>query len=298
MFRIGKKCEVISCLLNRQLILRNVYFMIRLKELFSFKHPLITAASGLVHSNNTLYVVSDDERGIISLKLDLTEKAVLHSFGGKRLSEDPAKRKKEKPDYECIALFSNSLLLIPSGSTPTRDQAALVNLDDFKIESLSFKNSYQYLSKHIPELNIEGAVISGDHIILLQRGNGAKKFNAIIELKLEDLLNDHLNQIKITPVDLGSHNNINLGFTDATIHNGHIYFLSVGEASGSTYHDGQFEGAFLGIMGFDGMIQKLDPLQIYFKPEGLTIIDDFLYIVTDSDNRTIESKLYISVDKI
>ncbi len=271
--------------------------MIRVKEVFSFKNPFITAASGLVHSNNTLYVVSDDERGIISLQLDLTEKAAYHAIGGKRLPEDPAKRKKEKPDFECLALFSNSLLLIPSGSTSSRDQGALVNLDDFKIKPLSFKKSYQYLSKHIPDLNIEGAVINGDHIILFQRGNGPNKFNAIIDLKLEDLIRDNLDQSTITPVDLGSHNNINLGFTDATIHKDRIYFLSVGEASESTYHDGQFEGAYLGIMGFDGVIQKLNPLLIDFKPEGLTIVDDYLYIVTDSDNRTIESKLYISVEK-
>ncbi len=272
--------------------------MIKLKELFSFKSPFITAASGLVHANNTLFVVSDDERGVVSLRLDPPGKANYHPICGEKLPEDPVKRKKEKPDFECIALFSNSLLLIPSGSTPVRNQGALIKLDDFKIQSLSFKNCYQDLSRHIPELNIEGAVINGDQIILFQRGNGLKKFNAMIELKLQGFLNDSLDQMKITPIDLGSINNISLGFTDVTIHKGSLYFLSVGEASDSTYDDGHFEGAYLGIMGLDGVIRKLDQLQIDFKPEGLTIIDDFLYIVTDSDDRKIESKLYKSEEKI
>ncbi len=268
--------------------------MIRFNESFIFDDPRITAASGLVHKENKLYVVSDDELGFISLKVDLSEKAVFHQILDGELPENEEERKKKKPDFECLTLFGDSLLLISSGSKPHRHQGAIVNLENFRMTPLSFKNVFRELSTLIPELNIEGAVTIGDKVILLQRGNGKMHFNAIIELNLHSFLKDELNQLKITTVDLGKMNHTPLGFTDATLHENHICFLSVAESSESTYLDGAFLGACFGIMTIQGEIIKTIPLDISAKPEGLSIIDQYLYVVTDSDSRKVSSKLFKS----
>jgi hypothetical protein len=163
---------------------------------------------------------------------------------------------------------------------------------------LSFKNVFLELTRLIPELNIEGSLVNDDKIILFQRGNGKMHFNALIELNLHSFLKDELNGLKITPIDLGKINNTPLGFSDATLHENHIYFLAVAEASESTYLDGLFHGALLGIMTMSGEILRSTPLAINTKPEGLTIIDHHLYVVTDSDSRKIESKIFKSQTRI
>ncbi len=272
--------------------------MIRFNETFIFDDPRITAASGLVHKENKLYVVSDDELGFISLKVDLSEKAVFHQILDGELPENEEERKKKKPDFECLTLFGDSLLLISSGSKPHRHQGAIVNLENFRMTPLSFKNVFRELSILIPELNIEGAVTIGDKVIFLQRGNGKMHFNAIIELNLHSFLKDELLEVKITPIDLGKINNTPLGFTDATLHENHICFLSVAESSESTYLDGAFLGACFGIMTIQGEIIKTTPLDISAKPEGLSIIDQYLYVVTDSDSRKVSSKLFKSQYRI
>jgi hypothetical protein len=272
--------------------------MIRFNESFIFDSPRITAASGLVHKENKLYVVSDDELGLICLKVDLSEKAMFHKILDGELPQNEEERKKKKPDFECLTLFEDSLLLISSGSKPNRHLGALVRLEDFQITHLSFKNVFKELTGLIPELNIEGAVTYGDKILLLQRGNGKMHLNALIELNLQSFLKDELLEVKITPIDLGKINHTPLGFTDATLHENHVYFLSVAESSESTYLDGAFLGACLGVMTIQGEIIKTTPLDISAKPEGLSIIDQYLYVVTDSDSRKVSSKLFKSQYRI
>lgn len=163
---------------------------------------------------------------------------------------------------------------------------------------MSFKNVFKELSRLIPELNIEGAVIFHEKILLLQRGNGKMNLNALIELNLHSFLKDELHEVKITSVDLGKISNTPLGFTDATLHENHVYFLSVAESSESTYSDGAFLGACLGVMTIQGEIIKTTPLEISAKPEGLSIVDQHIYVVTDSDSRKISSKLFKSQFRI
>lgn len=71
--------------------------MIKFNEYFTFEVPRITAASGLVQNDNKLYVVSDDELGFISLKIDLSEKAVFHKIlAGELPQSDEARKKKNQ----------------------------------------------------------------------------------------------------------------------------------------------------------------------------------------------------------
>ena len=103
-----------------------------------------------------------------------------------------------------------------------------------------------------------------------------------------------MHEVKITSIDLGQISKTPLGFTDATLHENLIYFLSVAESSESTYSDGAFLGACLGVMTIEGEIIKTTPLDINAKPEGLSIVDQHIYVVTDSDSRKISSKLFKS----
>jgi hypothetical protein len=91
---------------------------------------------------------------------------------------------------------------------------------------------------------------------------------------------------------LGKHKGIPLSFTDATLNDGHILFLAVAEATESTYLDGSFEGAVLGILNTEGEVLKTFELNIKTKPEGLALSESHIYMVTDDDNRNVPSKLY------
>src|SRR5690606_9871374 len=78
------------------------------------------------------------------------------------------------------------------------------------------------------ELNIEGALVAGDRLLLFQRGNGAardgrKAVNAVGMLALESFvrwLDDRGPPpplLEVTPFDLGEVDGSSLSFTDAAV---------------------------------------------------------------------------------
>lgn len=267
--------------------------MIKFKELHTFQDPYIAAASGLVYQNGMFYVVSDDELTLVKFDLKgLME--VIPLFEG-TLPEETKARKKVKPDLESLVVLPDqSVLCVPSGSKPNRIRGAIV-FPDNSVKELSFANIYGELLIRFPELNIEGAVIYQDMVRLFQRGNGSLHQNAVIDLKLIDLLSDEPKAMKIIDVTIGTLNGIKLSFTDASFSQGLFWFLAVAENSESTYLDGEFSGAVIGAMDLEGNIHFQEDLEISQKPEGLVVREKDIFIVTDADDRSKPSKLYSGV---
>lgn len=267
--------------------------MIKFKELHTFQDPYIAAASGLVYQNGKFYVVSDDELSVV--KFDLKgDFEVLTLFKG-TLPEETKARKKVKPDMESLVILPDqSVLCLPSGSKPNRVRGAIVFKDN-SVKELSFANIYGELLKRFPELNIEGAVVYQDMVRLFQRGNGSLHQNAVIDLKLADLLSDQVKDMNIIDVTIGTLNGIKLSFTDASFSQGLFWFLAVAENSESTYLDGEFSGAVIGAMDLEGNIHFQEELDISQKPEGLVVREKDIFIVTDADDRSKPSKLYSGV---
>ncbi len=267
--------------------------MIKLEEVFCFDHPKITAASGLILHEGHFYCVSDDETSLMwfSSQFD-SPVSSLTLFQGP-LPIDDKDRKKLKPDLESIVYVPTleSILCLPSGSTENRHRGALINSAQ-QVQELSLKQTYSLLKTHFLELNIEGAVIVDKRIRLFQRGNGKLNQNAIIDLNLNSFLLDQAQDFSLVPVDLGFINQTPLSFTDACYFHEAYYFLAVAEKTSSTYEDGAFAGAILGMMNEHGEVLRQYKLDIPFKPEGLVVDNHYIYLVTDADDKHVPSRLF------
>ncbi len=254
----------------------------------------ISAASGLVKIKNDFFVVSDDENSLEQFSLHGKSNSIM-LFSGK-LPEDYAERKKRKPDLESLCLKKDFVIALPSGSKKNRIYGGWYNGKKgvFSLESL-----YQVIEAEFSELNIEGSTFVGDELWLFQRGNGSRGENGIVVLDGEKFLKQMITgEVSATclksfqQISLGQYRGLNLGFTDACAYQKQVYFLAVVESCDSTYDDGKYLGSVLGKMNGDGEILEKWEIQCPYKPEGLWIEDDELYLVTDADDRSVKSKLY------
>lgn len=266
--------------------------MITLEHLYTLEDPYLAAGSGLTWHQGCFYIAGDDELGFVELKDDFKEKGTFHKVFPGTLPEEHKARKKAKPDIEALLMINNELLLLPSGSKPNRHQGALISTIDFTSRILSFERVYKSLEGIFPELNIEGAVNFDKTIRLFQRGNGKKKQNAIIDLELDSFLRDEIKDLTYQEVNLGTLENTSLSFTDAIREGEHIFFLAAAEKSESTYEDGEFAGAVIGLMAMDGSVIKKLPLEISSKPEGLCNKGTQFYLITDDDDRNSPSRIF------
>ena len=196
-----------------------------------------------------------------------------------------------------------------SGSRPTRRRGALLALDSegaLSGPSLSIDLSglYTALEHRFPELNIEGAVVCRDELMLLQRGSRKAPENACIRFPLAELLESLGNggsvslprSVSVTIVELGSVAGVALAFTDAAaLPDGRIVFTAVAENTGDSYQDGPCAGSAVGLITADGRVDRIRPLQGAPKVEGIHAgihgesIE--LLMVTDADDAAIPARL-------
>jgi hypothetical protein len=235
------------------------------------RSPFISAASGLVKVNDLLYVVADDERhlGIFSAH-HVGPGELVRLFEG-TLPDKYKKRKAEKPDLETLLLLPTfagyphgALLAMGSGSKPNRDTGVLLGIDGLgNINSapklIDFSLIYDALRAEVDGLNIEGAVIAGGQLILLQRGNKGA-VNALIECELESFIDDlaanKAPRLRAPPVvrniPLGDIDGVPLSFTDAAaLPDGNILFTAAAENTDNSFDDGACGGSAIGIVDAD-----------------------------------------------
>ncbi len=278
----------------------------------------VHAASGLIKLRNTFYMIADDQLSLAVFTLNNTDSIQFFKLLPGELPEDHSERKKLKPDWESlVCLYStddtDTLLILPSGSKPNRTLGVIVNINDREspaAKKIDFSLLYAHLEKKFSDLNIEGAVVAGSALKIFQRGNGASRQNAIIDLDLKGLIADiqdsgiiSANRIlKTTDYDLGIFENVQLSFTDACFCNDQLFFIAAAENSDSTYDDGKYLGAVLGCIDNSGKIIFQKELLCEHKPEGLLVEHNtdhyIMYVVTDADNPEIASSLYIGEFKV
>ena len=158
----------------------------------------VSAASGLVRTGGHIYVAADDERELAVFPAAGDAPGRLVRFLPGDLPADPEERKRDKPDVEALALLPpgpapGRLLALESGSKPNRRGGVLWDLDaDGALAGdprrLDLAALYAVLEADIPDLNIEGATVAGDRLLLFQRGNGRAGVNAVIGLELGEAL--------------------------------------------------------------------------------------------------------------
>jgi hypothetical protein len=272
------------------------------------RHTYLSAASGLVKVGAFFYVVADDEYhlGVFPVVGDAPGH-LIRLFAG-TLPAETAARKKRKPDLEALAYLpafagfpAGALLCIPSGSRPNRHVGALLALDNDGMTvgaplAIDLSRVYARLVRDIPALNIEGAAVVGDALLLMQRGNHRHSRNACIRFALQDVVRalGRTGALDMTPsaiieVDLGDVDGVPLCFSDAAPLPGiGCVFTAIAEDTDDSYIDGPCCGAAVGIMDADCRVRYLEQLSGAPKVEGVhaevagQLVQ--LWLVTDADD--------------
>jgi hypothetical protein len=277
----------------------------------------ISAASGMVVAGEFLYVIADDE-----LHLGVFDRSgagagtLVRLFPGK-LPDTPADRKALKPDLEALVRLPGfpgypygALLALASGSRPNRRTGVVLELDGSgrvagEPRPYDLAPFYSSLESKFPALNVEGAVVLGDELVLFQRGSKARPESALISFPLREIIRaTNPETASVLPVaasririfDLGAIEGAPLSFTDgAALPDGRIVFSAVAENTEDNYLDGPCLGAAIGIIGTDGRVQTIFPLEPTEKIEGIhaTVEGEriSLLVVTDADDAGIPAKL-------
>ena len=255
----------------------------------------IGSASGLVYKDNSLFIVSDNSTFLYKYNMQEQELTKIP------IAENPQENiaKKDKFDFESIALKGNKLHILGSGSTSKREKRITYNLETEKIVEKDLTTLYKKLKETASisddELNIEGALFNTDKWYLFQRGNGANSKNGIF------ILNDNFkdnNDIEFIQIQLPKIKHIETSFTDAILVEDKIYFLATAEDTTSTYDDGEILGSIIGRI--DCKTFEIDftlQLSNSHKFEGLTLYKntesqiEFL-LCQDNDTEVLETEIF------
>jgi len=249
----------------------------------------LSAASGLVRVGDRLYVVADDE-----VHLGVFDSSTMHAPGALlRLLEgdlphDKGARKKAKPDLETLAQLPplpgqahGALLALGSGSKPKRETGVLLALSAHGTPAeeagmVDLAPLYAPLRERFADLNIEGAFLLGNELLLLQRGNKGNALSACIRYEWSHIA-PWLTGLQPQPpaphdvqaMDLGEVDGVPLSLTDGTpLHGGAWAFCAVAESTDDSYHDGACVGSAIGVVTPDGQV-KLQLLAGAPKVEGI-----------------------------
>lgn len=276
----------------------------------------VSAASGLVVVQSSLYVVADDENSIAVFPIQGDAPGRLVQFTDGQLPEGKQDRKRLKPDMEALLLLPpfgsfacGALLAMGSGSRRNRQQGALFALDaqgavEGRPRLIDFSPMLAALRTQVGELNIEGALLTQDRFMLLQRGNKGGGVNASISMSRAELLAALAEANPVAEIrsevrryELGSMNGIPFGFTDgAALPDGRIVFTAVAEDADDSYADGPCAGAIIGMLSADGQLLRMERMEPAVKVEGVdaSIEGDHLklLLVTDADDAAISASLY------
>ena len=275
----------------------------------------VSAASGLVRAGDTLYVVADDENhlGIFPAADDGDGTLARIAEGALPLEKDP--RKRRKPDFEALARLPGfgghehgALLALGSCSKPNRCRGVALGLDargnlDGTRVGIDLAPLRDALDSRFGRPNIEGAVVMGEELVLMQRGNKGDQRNARIRLRL-DLVFDAIvvgGEIGLKALldvhehALGFVGDVPLCFSDvAALPGGRLVFTAIAEDTADSYEDGQCRGAAIGVLEADGSLAMLEPIDGCPKVEGVEVMPEDparLLLVTDADDEGVPAML-------
>ncbi|RZL50516.1 MAG: hypothetical protein EOP00_03995 [Pedobacter sp.] len=258
----------------------------------------IGSASGLHLSQNYLYVIGDNSAYLYQYNLSNKSLNKIEIISGLKTLENITKA--EKPDFEVLCHHANSLYILGSGSTVKRELMIEYKLDTKKIIHHSLSSLYANIKVACKiddeNLNIEGAIFTGDTWFLLNRGNGNANKNGVIKVTVTELT--QANQITFTPILLLKTDRKLVSFTDAVLHENQIYFIAAAENTTSTYHDGEILGSYIGSLDAKTLgLNFIKEISTNQKFEGITFLKqnknelEFL-LCEDRDTEILETVIY------
>jgi hypothetical protein len=280
----------------------------------------LSAASGLVKVETLLYVVADDELHLGAFAANGSKPGTLIRMFDGELPDTPEERKQHKPDLEALVMLPpfthypcGALLALGSGSKKRRRRGVLLALDArgvnaAQVRVLDLSGLFGGIAAEINDLNIEGAVVCEDRLVLMHRGNKSAADSGLISFSLQAVLaaierGDTVGELPLLSLErytLGSLEGVPLCFTDgAVLPDGRLVFAAVAEDTADSYHDGPCRGAAIGVIGANGKLQALHFLERPYKIEGihaeLAGVRVKLWLVTDADDASVPATLLTGV---
>lgn len=256
----------------------------------------VAAASGLAAWDGGLAVVADDELELWVCGLDGAARSRHTLFAG-TLPDEHGARKKAKPDLEALAVVCGGLLAVGSCSTPGRRRACWLPAGPGgPVHAIELAPLAARLDGEIPALNLEGAAVLGDALVLVHRG-GVAGPTMWIELALAQVLPGltagvlDLAPRRLTPIALGDVGGIPLAITDVCPDGDALWATATAEDTLDPVADGVVAGSAL-VRVLDGGVVGRWPLALAAKPEGIAVVDEALWLCVDADDRALPSPLY------
>lgn len=258
----------------------------------------VGSASGLFFAQDLLYIIGDNSGYLYAYHIADQKLDRIQLLLGQSLLENIPK--KDKPDFEVLCHHDGVLYILGSGSETNRNLMIEYHLQTKEIVrhdlSALYHNIKQTTLIDDANLNIEGAIFTGEEWFLFNRGNGNAAKNGIIKVVGEHLLK--AGKIEFFPIVLQKTNHVVASFTDAILHQGQIYFIAAAEDTTSTFNDGEILGSYIG--SIDAKTLRLNytkKIAEHQKFEGISFFKqdasgiEFL-LCEDRDTEKLETIIY------
>lgn len=263
-----------------------------LKLLFTIQG--VGAASGLIYRDGGLYVISDNSNYLYHYAIEEQELGQVLLLDRSTNVDVP---KKHKADFEAVTADGGTLYVFGSGSSKKRDLLRRYDTDTEETVATNMRKVYKTLRKMYSitedDFNIEGALFVNDELWLFNRGNGPLEQNGVYVLD-----KDNFSPKAFHAVPLGGLDGVPLGFTDAILVDGKVYFTAAAEGGESSFHDGEVMGTVFGCLDPGTMkVEYTELISEGQKFEGITVFRktpteiDFL-LCEDPDNGENSSTVY------
>lgn len=261
----------------------------------------VSAASGVLLRDGIVWVLGDDRAGLDRFRLaDSAPLAPVALLPG---HADAVLEKKHKPDLEALVdLGDGGVLALGSGSRANRERGFRVRGET--VSAIDLSPLYARLRNEIGDLNIEGAVLRGDELLLAHRGVGRRDASRLIRLDASSLLAAKIKSWpasslrEIHAVDLGTLDDTPLAFTDLALDEyGRLHYLAAAENTQDAYLDGHCSGSVIGLLDQGYRAEPVARLKPDVKAEGLcwwTSAEEanHWYVVSDADDPALKATLY------
>lgn len=222
--------------------------------------PDYPSGSAITYYEGKFYLVGDDARNIAVLDQNYREAGTVPLF------EHPEKRipKTQKTDFETAVIVDVQhqphLLAIGSASRKEREQVMLVSLQQPDAHLSKFDTGVftaRLRRAGIKEVNIEGATLTGDHLILANRGNNTYRENHLIITGKDYWLHQDHAPLSVLPLTLPAGINDFLGVSELCYDPSSDTLLLTlsSEATANAYDDGAIGDSY--IAWVDHLSQKL-----------------------------------------
>ncbi|MDB5251911.1 MAG: hypothetical protein JWP27_1080 [Flaviaesturariibacter sp.] len=205
------------------------------------------SASSLDYGDGHLYMLGDDAPQVMVLDSDhqVTDSIALFEGATGRLA------KSDKPDFESTFFYQPSadrryLITVGSFSTPRRNRLGWIDLGTRRTEKIA---TVELQVPGIEELNIEGAALVGDQLVLSNRANNSHPTNYLVLMPVDASRIIGSAASRLLQIDLPTLRTI-AGISSVSYcrENDLLLFTASTENTTNAYTDGAIGNSYLGLI--------------------------------------------------